>query len=389
MTHDTIVRTDIQGTVGFITLNRPDKLNALNIEMIDAIFSVLRAWEADQEVRVVVMRGAGVRGFCAGGDIRELYAARETRDHLPARRFFEREYVLDHYVATYPKPILAFLDGIVMGGGVGLTAGARYRIVTERTRWAMPESGIGFFPDVGMRFFLSRLPHHAGRYLALTGESIGSTILLALGLAECEVRADEQDLLQERLIATLSEASGEGLESPSQEALEILLRKLCHRFQGDVQSQEDALLQEDAAQGKEEAFNREVQAFFQKTEQYFSGDSLKVVIQKLEAGRADGDAWADKTLGTLSGRSPTALFVIWEGLRRAQTMRYEETLIEDVRLSRHFLEHGDFYEGIRAQVIDKDRRPQWRPARMDEVNAEDVERFFEPFADETKLAFLR
>lgn len=380
MIDEKMIQTDIRDAVGFITLNRPDKLNALNIEMVETLISVLRAWEVDDRVQVVVMRGAGARGFCAGGDIRALYKAREVPGHLPARAFFEREYVLDHYVATYPKPIVAFLDGIVMGGGVGLTAGARYRIVTEQTRWAMPESGIGFFPDVGMRFFLSRLKHQAGRYLALTGETIGSTMVLALGLAECEVRAADQALLEEQLVLALSKASkatATGQGAPSTEELEIILRKLCYRFQEDV------------SQGLNDASMHEVQLFLQKTEHYFSGDRLLSVIEKLEAGRLKGDAWAEKTLKTLSERSPTALLVIWEGLLRAQSLRYEETLIEDVRIARRFLEHGDFYEGIRAQVIDKDRKPHWRPARLDAVDAQMIEHFFEPFPDETKLEFLR
>ncbi|MDY0323388.1 MAG: enoyl-CoA hydratase/isomerase family protein [Candidatus Carbobacillus sp.] len=377
MIDEKMIQTDIRDAVGLITLNRPDKLNALNIEMVEALLSVLRAWEADNHVQAIVMRGAGSRGFCAGGDISALYKAREAPGHLPARTFFEREYVLDHYVATYPKPILAFLDGIIMGGGVGLTAGARYRIVTEQTRWAMPESGIGFFPDVGMRFFLSRLTHQAGRYLALTGEIIGSTMLLALGLAECEVRAVDLPLLVEQLVLDVSKVTTPEHGAPSAEALEMILRKLCYRFQEDV------------SQGKNDASMDEVHVFFQKTEHYFSGDRLRSVIEKLEAGRLKGDTWAEKTLKTLSERSPTALMVIWEGLMRAQSLSYEETLIEDVRIARRFLEHGDFYEGIRAQVIDKDRKPHWRPARLDEVDAQMIEHFFEPFPDETKLEFLR
>lgn len=377
MNDENIILTDVHDTVGIITLNRPDKLNALNLEMVEALISVLRSWEAEDRVQVVLMRGAGSRGFCAGGDIRALYTAREVPDHRPARMFFEREYVLDHYVATYPKPILAFLDGIVMGGGVGLTAGARYRIVTEQTRWAMPESGIGFFPDVGMRFFLSRLKHHAGRYLALTGESIESTMLLALGLAECEVRAADQAVLEEQLVRALSKTPGSGASAPSTEELEVILRKLCYRFQ------------EDGPLGMNDASMQEVQLLLLSIEHYFSGDRLSSVIEKLEAGRLNGDAWAEKTLKTLSERSPTALMVIWEGLMRAQSLSYEETLIEDVRIARRFLEHGDFYEGIRAQVIDKDRKPKWRPARLEAVDAQTIERFFEPLPDETKLEFLR
>ncbi|PTQ52979.1 MULTISPECIES: enoyl-CoA hydratase/isomerase family protein [Hydrogenibacillus] len=359
------VRAEIADGIGWITLNRPKQLNALNLPMIRAIRAALEAFEADEAVRLVVFEGAGERGFCAGGDIRALYAAREEPDRATARTFFAEEYAVDHYVLTYAKPVVAFLDGIVMGGGVGLSYGATVKIVTERTRWAMPEAGIGFFPDVGASYFLSRLPHHAGRYLALTGEAVGADVLLRLGLADCFLPSAAWPAVK----AALREAGAAGADAP---AILTALRERCRRSPGEAGAGPDGGAPAEGAGGGAQ----DVDGLFERTARYFAGESVPAIVDALEAGAEAGDAWARETLAVLRSRSPTSLFVIFETLRRARTSTYKEALVRDLGVADAFLAHGDFYEGVRAQVVDKDRRPRWRPASLAEVTPEAVAAFF-------------
>lgn len=356
-----LVLTDVAGAVGRITLNRPKQLNALNLEMVRRIREALLRLEDDPNVRLIVFEGAGERGFCAGGDIRALYDAREEAGRASARAFFAEEYAVDHYVVAYAKPIVAYLDGIVMGGGVGLTYGATVKIVTERTRWAMPESGIGFFPDVGASYFLSRLPHHVGQYLALSGVTVSADVLLAVGLADCFLTAESWPEVK----AALVRAGAEGADAP---ALLSVLRDAC-RTSVDGRAPVDDLLR--------------------RTARYFGGESVSAVVAALSAGAEAGDDWAKEALSLLLSRSPTSLGVIFEALRRGRSSTYKETLVRDLIVADRFLEHGDFYEGIRAQVVDKDRMPRWRPPSLEAVTPASVDRFFAPERPPIDIPFVR
>lgn len=325
----------VRGRVGFATLNRPEALNALSLEMVEALARRLTAWERDPRVEGVVLKGAGGRAFCAGGDVRRLYEAGRNGDLGSVGRFFREEYRLDLLVARYSKPVAALLDGVVMGGGVGLTIHCPYRLVTERTRLAMPETGLGFFPDVGSSFFLPRLSGRSGLYLALTGTRLGPGELLARGAATHYLPSDH--LAEwERCV------EAEGLAAPSQR-----------------------LADAPPAPGPEARL-------FAEVESCFSSSSLEGILQDLaNAGRS-----AAALLETLGKKSPMSLKVTFRQLTAGAADSLEEALRMEYRLCGHFFSGHDFYEGVRALLVDRDRLPRWRPDRVNEVREEDVDAYF-------------
>ena len=342
------VQTQVRGQVGFITLNRPRALNALNLEMVRALMAALLAWQDDADVLAVAIRGSNKEGpfgaFCAGGDIRFLHQA-GSQGNPQLEDFFTEEYALNHLIHNYRKPYIAFMDGIVMGGGMGISQGAAVRIVTERSKLAMPETAIGLFPDVGGGYFLSRCPGHAGEWLALTGDAIGAQEAIALGLADGCMAIDQQTPLWEAL-GSQSFVDGMAIKA-----------FVCSKF---IAASADTL----SASGQ--------------INHYFALGSVGAIVTALEA--ADGD-WERSTAVTLRKRSPLMLHVVLEQIRRARAMPLEDDLRMERGMVRHcfYLRPGqsETLEGIRALAVDKDHTPRWQPARIEEVNEAMVAPFFD------------
>ena len=346
------VQTELCGQVGFITLNRPRALNALSLDMIRALTRCLLRWRDCPDVRAVALRGSNPGGpfgvFCAGGDIRFFHQALLSGDPQ-ADDFFTEEYRLDHLIHRYPKPVLAFMDGVVMGGGMGISQGASHRLVTTRTKMAMPETNIGLFPDVGAGYFLSRCPGYSGEWLALTGTSLNAAQALALGLADhCFDPARLPSAWQ--ALATFDP------QDPAHLAHWIATYSIAN-------SQDSTLARE-------------------QIDHYFSMNSVLALVQALEA---DPTPWAQNTALQLRQRSPLMLHVALAQIRRARHL----SLADDLRLERDLMRHAFFpahlqrrggqteaAEGIRALAVDKDQSPRWNPARIEDVTPAMVDAFF-------------
>ncbi|MFD9452167.1 enoyl-CoA hydratase/isomerase family protein [Streptomyces sp. NPDC059985] len=340
---DVLVR--VEGGAGRLVLNRPKALNALNHSMVLRIEEALTAWRDDPAVRTVVISGAGERGLCAGGDIRAIHEDARTGGTASAA-FWRDEYRLNALIAHYPKPYVALMDGIVMGGGVGISAHGSVRIVTERSRVAMPETGIGFVPDVGGTYLLALAPGELGTHLALTGAPVGAADALLCGLADHFVPA---------------------------ERLGSLVTDLAH---GRVH---DALA---AHVGPAPA--GELGSHREWIDHCYAVDTVEEVIDRLLA--ADDPA-AKEAAATLATKSPTALKVTLAALRRARGLGpLERVLEQEYRVSCAALSSPDLVEGIRAQVIDKDRTPRWSPARLSDVTEADTARYFAPLDDDGEPA---
>ncbi|MEG8277250.1 enoyl-CoA hydratase/isomerase family protein [Streptomyces sp. AHA2] len=329
------------GRAAHITLNRPRALNALTHTMIRRIDEALTEWERDPAVETVVITGAGERGLCAGGDIRAIHDDARDGDGSASAAFWRDEYRLNARISRYPKPYVAVMDGIVMGGGVGVSAHGDVRIVTDRSRVAMPETGIGFVPDVGGTHLLAVAPGELGTHLALTGTQIGPADALLCGLADHYVPSDSLPELLESL-STLPAAeavAGVALTPP----------------QGVLAARRDWI---DAC---------------------YRADSVEEIVRRL---LAHGDPAAKESAETLLSKSPTAVKVTLASLRRARRLgTLERVLDQEYRVSCAALTTPDLVEGIRAQVVDKDRRPRWSPKTLAEVGDADVERFFDSLGD--------
>ena len=341
------VLAQVRGQVGCITLNRPKALNALSLGMVRDLMTVLLNWQSDPRVLAVAIRGSNKEGafgaFCAGGDIRFLHQAGST-GNPEIEDFFTEEYALNHLIHNYSKPYIAFMDGIVMGGGMGISQGAALRVVTERTEMAMPETAIGLFPDVGGGYFLSRCPGHVGEWLALTGDTIGAGDAIAFDLADGCLPVDQLVSVWEAL-GTQEFADGAAVQSFVDSKL-IAVSACLQSARGQI-------------------------------DQYFSLNSVGDIAAALEA--AD-DEWARTTAATLRKRSPLMLNVVLEQIRRARGM----DLAADLRMERDMVRHcfylrpgqSETVEGIRALAVDKDHAPQWQPGRIEDVTPEMVAPFF-------------
>ena len=341
------VLAQVRGQVGLITLNRPKALNALSLGMVRDLMTVLLAWQQDPAVLAVAIRGSNKEGpfgaFCAGGDIRFLHQAGST-GNPEIEDFFTEEYALNHLIHNYTKPYIAFMDGIVMGGGMGISQGAALRVVTERTKMAMPETAIGLFPDVGGGYFLSRCPGHVGEWLALTGDTIGAGDAIAFGLADGCLPLDAQ--------ATVWEALG-------------------------AQTFADGAAVQAFVAAKMIAADAQLKGVRGDIDQYFSLSGVPAIVAALEAANSE---WARATAATLRKRSPLMLHVVLEQIRRARGM----DLASDLRMERDMVRHCFFLrpgasetvEGIRALAVDKDHSPRWNPARIEDVSPELVASFF-------------
>jgi Enoyl-CoA hydratase/carnithine racemase len=337
---------EVRGHIGRITLNRPRAINALTHDMVVRLHRKLDAWAGDDEVRAVMITGAGERGLCAGGDIVSLYRDAVAGDVTEPAAFWRDEYRMNAAIARYQKPYIAIMDGIVLGGGIGVSAHGSHRIVTERSRLGMPETGIGFVPDVGGTWLLARASGDAGTMLALTAGSVSAADALALGLADAFVPSDRLPELVDRVEA---------------EAVDVAtLDAVIARFAGDpgpadVAGQRDWI---DAA---------------------FAGASLGRIVERVAASEEPGAIAASEALAT---KSPTAMAVTLAALRRTARMgSIEEVLDQEYRVSLRAFAAPDFAEGVRAQVIDKDRMPSWRPARIDDVAPDAVDAYFAPLGD--------
>lgn len=331
-----------RGGLGVATLNRPKAVNALTAGMVDLLLRQLTAWAADDDVAAVVVQGAGERGLCAGGDIVAIYQDMLRGGHRTAD-FWQTEYRVNSLIAGFPKPYVALMDGLVLGGGVGISAHGNVRVVTERTRMGMPETTIGFAPDVGGTFLLSRAPGEAGTHAALTGAHLGAGDALFLGLADHYV--------------------------PSQ-ALPLLVAAL------ETERPEDAVVRfAEPAPASVLAGQRDwIDAC------YASADA-EDIVSRLRAWTGSGQEEAVEAANTIETKSPTSVKVTLASLRRAATLTLDEALAQEYRAGIRFLAGPDFREGIRAQVVDKDRNPQWKPATLADVLPGQVDRFFEPLAD--------
>ena len=331
MTEATIL-SEVRGALGVLILNRPKAINALDVSMMEAVPAVLDAWRSDESVRAVALVGAGERGFCAGGDVRAVRQAHLDGDD--AARFFRAEYAVDLAVAEYPKPVVAVMDGITMGGGVGLGMNADLRVVTERTQMAMPETIIGFFPDVGATYRLARSPGELGTHVALTGATFGAGDAIALGLADTLVDSSSVEGLLDGL------AKGEPPDASVGET-----------------APPSGLVAEQAW-----------------IDECYAGDDPVVVVHRLE-GHSSAEARA--AAETIRSRSPLAVAITLEALRRAGSGgSLAEVLETDAVIAERMLDGSDFAEGVRAQLVDKDRSPTWRHARLEDVTRDEVLAFF-------------
>ncbi len=359
------VKTEIKGHTGFISLNRPKALNALSLPMIRALMGQLLAWKDDASIKQVAIRGMskptteGIEvpfgNFCAGGDIRFFHQAVQN-GNPELEDFFTEEYALNHLIANYPKPYIAFMDGLVFGGGMGISQGASHRIVTERTKMAMPETGIGLFPDVGGGYFLSRCPGFVGEYLALTGVQIGADEAVAYGLADVKVCAESLASLWESLAThaitkiAINNIATKAINSPAISLIDSI----------------------------------------------FSRPTVTQIMSALDASK---DPWALQTATTLRTRSPLMLHVVLEQIRRgrqlnlAQNLQMERGMVRHCFFTKHLGRFGnasETVEGIRALAVDKDHQPRWNPANISAVTDDMVAPFFvSPWPDYAHpLAYL-
>ncbi|GAB3741805.1 enoyl-CoA hydratase/isomerase family protein [Amycolatopsis oliviviridis] len=329
----------VHSGIGRITLNRPRALNSLNHDMVLAMLDHLEAWRSDPAVRAVLIDGAGDRGLCAGGDIRAIYEDARTGG-TSSLKFWADEYRLNALISRYPKPYLALMDGLVMGGGVGVSAHGSHRIVTERSRVGMPETGIGFVPDVGGTYLLSRTPGELGTHIALTAGSISGADAIHCGLADHFVSSEKIPDLLDALASRTPDTALELISEPAP----------------------PSALAEDA----------------DWIDRCYAADTVEEILARLHAG---GDA-AATAAKEIEAKSPTSLKVTLRALRTAADLLDLETVLaQEFRISTHALSSPEFAEGIRAQIIDKDRSPKWSPATLSEVDDKLVDAYFADLGD--------
>ncbi|OWK33423.1 enoyl-CoA hydratase/isomerase family protein [Sphingomonas dokdonensis] len=340
MTSDLL--TSVEGPIGRIRLNRPKAIHALTTPMCVGVLEALETWRSDDNVRAIIIDHAEGRGFCAGGDIRML-AESGAKDGAEARQFFHTEYRMNHRLFTYAKQIVAFMDGITMGGGVGLSQPCTYRVATENTKFAMPETGIGLFPDVGGGWYLSRLPGRMGQYLALTGHRLDGAETFALGLATHYLPADQVEEAKRRITADPAAIA---------EALDALSTKPGAAALLDKQAEIDRL---------------------------FAFDRLEDIYAALEA---DGGEFADATLATLKTKSPQTMKVSLKLLLDGKSMpTFEDEMRQEYAVGARVVQRHDFLEGVRAVIVDKDNAPKWDPATPDGVSDHVIDQIFAPLPE--------
>jgi enoyl-CoA hydratase/carnithine racemase len=343
---------DRAGEWGVITLNRPEALNALTWDMVKAFRARLIEWERDSRVRAVLVKGAGEKAFCAGGDIRWL-RDEAKKDPVGASEFFREEYRNNAAIHHFTKPYVALIDGVVMGGGVGVSVHGNFRIAGDRTLFAMPETGIGLFPDVGGGYFLPRLHDGVGLYLALTGARAKAADLMAANIATHYVPTEATPALEDRLL---------GLS-----------------FGGHEHSDIEAVLDEFSGDPGEAPLN----VIRPSIKRLFMGHPR--IEHLIDALQSDAGGFAQETLKTLRKMSPTSLKLTFEQMKRGDNLDFDSVMQMEFRIVRRVMEGHDFFEGVRAQIVDKDRSPLWRPASLEGVSDTDIARYFEPLPEAEEL----
>ncbi|QXI36332.1 enoyl-CoA hydratase/isomerase family protein [Pseudomonas xantholysinigenes] len=342
------VLAEVRNHIGHLTLNRPAGLNALTLDMVRSLRKHLDQWADDPQVHAVTLRGEGPKGFCAGGDIRSLHDSFKAGETLH-ENFFVEEYALDLCIHRYRKPILVLMDGFTLGGGMGLAQGCDLRVVTERSRLGMPEVGIGYFPDVGGSYFLPRVPGELGIYLGVSGTQIKAADALYCGLADWY------------------------LDSAKLEALDAGLDKL--QFGEHPLKDLQGLL---ARLGTQVLDNAPLAALRPVIDHFFALPDLPSIIEQLRAvSIGDSHQWALDTAALLETRSPLAMAVTLELLRRGRHLALEDCFAMELHIDRQWFAHGDIIEGVRALIIDKDKQPRWNPPTLAGLTTQRVEQFFE------------
>jgi len=329
-----------RGSLGVITLNKPQALNALSLAMIAVIEPQLHAWASDDNIAAVVIKGAGDRVFCAGGDIQDLY---EKRGNNYGAIYFTAEYSLNVTIFNYPKPYIALMDGVVMGGGVGISVHGSHRVVTERTLFAMPETGIGLFPDIGASWFLPRCPGEIGMYLGLTGYRMRAADCLYAGIGDVHIPSDNLDAVIDALVNMPPDAD--------------MISAVLSQFSAD-------------------SGPNKLAEYRSAIDRCFSATSVEEILTRLAA---EGSVWADGTAGVIDTKSPTSLKVSFRQLRIGPTLeRFEDVMAMEFRIGDRCYHGNDLFEGIRAVVIDKDGAPNWQPPDLAGVSETDVDEYFVP-----------
>lgn len=358
MTDSVLFRTEVGAKgmhIGVATLNAPKSLNALSLDMIDLLLPQLLAWQEDDQIAAVWLEGEGEKAFCAGGDIVRMYES--MVDTAPGKRnhyienFFAEEYKLDYLLHTYAKPVVCWGHGIVMGGGLGLMSGCSHRVVTERCRIAMPEITIGLHPDVGGSWFLSRMPGKTGLFLGLTGAQINASDALYIGLADRVIGSTEKDALLAELVAL---SLSNNIDQNHQ-----LISALLRRFQ----------------MSSDDLPSSPVREHFDLINRVCDGDSLADVTVNICALQHD-DEWLMKAAKTLSRGCAQTAWLVWEGQKRVKHLSLADAFRMEWSMSVHCAAQGDFQEGVRALLIDKDGKPAFRYAQVDQVPTEYIEAFF-------------
>ena len=333
------------GRVGLITLNKPKALNALSMSMVEGLHPRIIAWAADAAIDAVVIQGAGEKAFCAGGDIRDMYLNRGTDFGAV---YYAAEYLLNVGIHTFPKPFIALMDGVTMGGGAGVSIHGSHRVVTERTMFAMPETGIGLFPDIGASWFLSCCPGQIGMYLGLTGHRMRAADCLYAGIGDFFMSADRQEAFLDALL---------GADRLDERAVNDLLK----------------LFTVDPGTAPLAAHREEI-------DHCFAGDSVEMILKNLEHQDTD---WAREQLAMLAQKSPTALKLTFRQLRLGPKIEsIADIMCMEYRMASRAFRGEDLFEGIRAVVIDKDGTPKWQPDSLDAVNDADLDEYFVPVPDE-------
>ena len=335
---------EIRGPIGLITLNRPKALNALTLPMVTAMRAELKKWAADPDVECVVIRGGGERAFCAGADIRAIrQSGLDGTDYATA--FFREEYQLNALIKHYPKPYVALIHGICMGGGMGLSVHGQYRVAGSSAVFAMPETGIGFFPDIGGSYFLGHAPGHLGMYIGLTGDRLNARDALYARLATHWVPSDSWPILVDAL---------EQGENPRDVAMELGLRPQ----------------------------NAPLSELRTKIDRIFSASSVEEILDLLDRDDAE---WSHQTAALMRKRSPTSLKLTYSQIRAGAGLEFDECMRMEYRMTMRIMQNKDFYEGVRAVIVDKDNAPKWQPDTLAGVTDAEIAAYFAPLDDELPL----